>query len=742
MDAETIEAYRVGAHKLAAAYESADMADLHQLLLRYLTKGGEILEIGCGSGRDSAFLAGQGYSVTATDASESMLKSAVARHPALAASLYQKSFPLSQDDLFLKREFDGLLCLAVLMHIPDHDLFETARQIGELIAPGGTLVLSSSKGRKDLTVDRDATGRLYLERPADQIQLLFERLGFRLLTTLERPDRMGRNIVWQYLVMEKRRDKPGNRSVDQIESVISRDKKDATYKLALLRALCSIAQTESHAVRWGVDGFVRVPLGLVAEKWLFYYWPIVALDGAGSVAVIPQKRGMEAKKPIAFRASLRNLIQAYGAAGLDSLYVDYKSVRLPAHVSGLLDRTMNSLANTIVRGPVTFTGGANVVFKFEGKAQASGRCGDPVSACASLGQILVPVPVWREMCLIGHWIEESLIIRWAELTHEITDKQVSVQKVIEQLLIVPSPERDVGFARKIFNETPDLTCVWTGDSLRMDWVIDHAVPYSLWHNNELWNLFPCAKKVNCEKSDKMVQFDQLHESRDRIIQTWEIFHAHAEERFAVEIGRSLLHGTGLHNWKARAFSGLVENIETVAAQRGCERWRVLRSKVAQGRSVNRKTPDQFLAYDEVGAFAFNTALPFVGDLAAGPWSNGFCFTSLDECRNAQWLKVSATLGGKNRFVVRVAGDSMTPTFRRGELLVFEYHRSPRQDSQVVIALLADTADGSEPQVAVKRLSQDRNNWRIISDNSAFPELTISKEVCSYPILGTYVGKVG
>ena len=54
------------------------------------------------------------------------------------------------------------------------------------------------------------------------------------------------------------------RSVDQIETIISRDKKDATYKLALLRALCEIAQTEQPAARWYADGRVGIPLALVA----------------------------------------------------------------------------------------------------------------------------------------------------------------------------------------------------------------------------------------------------------------------------------------------------------------------------------------------------------------------------------------------------------------------------------------------------------------------------------------------
>jgi SOS-response transcriptional repressor LexA len=63
------------------------------------------------------------------------------------------------------------------------------------------------------------------------------------------------------------------------------------------------------------------------------------------------------------------------------------------------------------------------------------------------------------------------------------------------------------------------------------------------------------------------------------------------------------------------------------------------------------------------------------------------------------------------------------------------------DGKIVIAILAES-DDSEPKVAIKRLRQDRNNWRITSDNPAYPEQVLSKDIASYPILGTYVGKVG
>lgn len=85
--------------------------------------------------------------------------------------------------------------------------------------------------------NRDEHGRLIRERVPEGIQLLFERLGFRLLARHENDDALGYPIKWFSLVMQKA-GQGNSRSVDEIETIISRDKKDATYKLALLRALC------------------------------------------------------------------------------------------------------------------------------------------------------------------------------------------------------------------------------------------------------------------------------------------------------------------------------------------------------------------------------------------------------------------------------------------------------------------------------------------------------------------------
>ena len=577
MDSSTNYHYEKNAAGIANRYESADMTIIHEILLRHLSKSGKVLEIGGGSGRDTAFLLDKGFDVAVADASAEMIAAAVARHPELSSRAVCASFPLPGDSELLKRRFDSIFTIATLMHIPDQDLFECASQIRDLLVPGGTLLISSSIGREDLVDDRDRDGRLMKERPPEELQLLFERLGFRFVMKYETEDSLRRDIQWYSLVMQ--RSEGGlSRSVDEIETIISRDRKDATYKLALLRALCDIAQREHYMATWRVDGTVSVPMGLIAEKWLFYYWPLIERDPPEGPVAIPQKRGREINVQIKFRKSMLELIRFYRPhGGLSAMCRDFKSESVPREGLGLMDKALREIAETIRRGPVTYAGGAlaqeKQYFHYEKQVSARTKYVSSRRAIESLGNVLVPLETWREMCLIGHWISESLVLRWAELTREFSKGSVSTEEVVGLLLTRPEIGRDVSFARSTYANTTDLCCVWTGKPLRSKFEVDHAIPFSIWRSNDLWNLLPAAHDVNSRKSDKLVTKRALQSSRDRVTYCWELMKEEAEERFKVEISRSLIRGPySAANWQRNAFEGLVENVEILAIQRGVPRW--------------------------------------------------------------------------------------------------------------------------------------------------------------------------
>ncbi len=661
------------------------------------------------------------------------------------------------------------------MHIPDADLFEFAFQLRSLLTPGGMAILSLSEGRAVDADGRDADGRLFRERPPAEIALLFERLGFRLVHRDQNRDGLDRGeIRWTTLVLQLDQ-AAGSRPVDQIETIINHDKKTATYKLALLRALCDIAQTAAHQVRWHANDTVSVPLGLVAERWLYAYWPLIEAD-------IHQIRG----SGVAFGRSLTELIGEFRpVGGLDAFHTAYLRNQLTDHQRTVLDETLNKIAATIITGPVTHAGGAldraDDFFSHTGAQTARGRCFTSQALVRHLGRIHFRAEIWRELCLVGHWIGEAILLRWAELTHVFTDRTVPIATVLEKLLVRPESKRDVAMIRGLYAGFSTLECVWTQQRLRAtgtdgnSLALDHVIPFSLWHNNELWNLLPAAKAVNREKSDRIVTRAALRASEGRIIGSWQAIRRHEPCRFDQEISRTLLGRNAPETaWEHPAFNALLDAAEMVALQRGVPRWEPSMQSATPGaatgsashrrssfasrslpragiqpleRTPPRQAPRQSETkthdFADIRAEAFIRYLPLVGKLAAGVPLSGFEIADLDAAAGCRWVAVPEHLAGKNRFVIQIAGDSMEPELNVGDRVVFEYHRSPRAPDQIVIANLAELGIASDltTEHAVKRLIQTPDQWIFHSTNPHYDDIPIAKTDCAYPILGIMVGKL-
>src|SRR6516165_6735430 len=83
MDPATLDAYARRAAAFAADWEEAQPAplDLHNVVRRYFRHGGATVDVGCGSGRDAAWLVANGYPTLGVDASNALLAEARRRHP-------------------------------------------------------------------------------------------------------------------------------------------------------------------------------------------------------------------------------------------------------------------------------------------------------------------------------------------------------------------------------------------------------------------------------------------------------------------------------------------------------------------------------------------------------------------------------------------------------------------------------------------------------------------------------------
>lgn len=195
MDWQTITTYSSHAEEISNLHESLIPQRLYQFVLECFSPNGKTLDIGCGSGRDTAWLAKNGFEVMGIDASVGMLEEARKRHQELTF----QQIALPELAGITDGSYTNALCSAALMHLGYDSLPSAAKNILRVLDKGGILLLSF-RGTKEPS--KRENGKLYETITKEQAIGLFEREGGELLFyeyTLE----TGRNLLWHTFVFKK-----------------------------------------------------------------------------------------------------------------------------------------------------------------------------------------------------------------------------------------------------------------------------------------------------------------------------------------------------------------------------------------------------------------------------------------------------------------------------------------------------------------------------------------------------------
>lgn len=131
---------------------TVDMAPLHARFLAHVLPGGNILDAGCGSGRDARAFQRLGYAVTAFEASPRLAELASA-HCGLAVEVRRFQ------DLDWVARFDGIWACASLLHVPRAELPGVLGRLARALVPGGVLYASFKHGAGE----REHNGRRFTD---------------------------------------------------------------------------------------------------------------------------------------------------------------------------------------------------------------------------------------------------------------------------------------------------------------------------------------------------------------------------------------------------------------------------------------------------------------------------------------------------------------------------------------------------------------------------------------------------
>jgi SAM-dependent methyltransferase len=196
-DETTLRAYDGRAAEFAADFRQIEPLGLYDTAQAFFRRGGRSVDVGCGCGRDVAWLHANGFPAEGVDASSAMLYEARAAFPNL---------PFEHSELpdlagIPADCFDNVLCSAVLMHLGRGEIPGALDALARILRVGGRVIFSCRGGRDG--AEREPDGRLFTRITPVELEALLESAGLTVLLSHHDDDTGRPGVVWHVCVAEK-----------------------------------------------------------------------------------------------------------------------------------------------------------------------------------------------------------------------------------------------------------------------------------------------------------------------------------------------------------------------------------------------------------------------------------------------------------------------------------------------------------------------------------------------------------
>jgi SAM-dependent methyltransferase len=166
-DKETLDVYATYASDYAKRF-AQDKPDVHlRKFMSALPTQARVLDLGCGTGRTTAFMARAGIDVEGWDASPEMA--------AIGLQEYELAIQIKLfDDLDDVEAYDGIFANFSLLHAPKSKMPDILKRISRALKPGGHLHIGLKMGNGEA---RDKLGRFYAYYSDPEITGLLNDVG-------------------------------------------------------------------------------------------------------------------------------------------------------------------------------------------------------------------------------------------------------------------------------------------------------------------------------------------------------------------------------------------------------------------------------------------------------------------------------------------------------------------------------------------------------------------------------------
>ena len=193
----TLDYYNKNSEEYFNSTLNVDMTNTYKEFLKLVPEGGKILDLGCGSGRDSMNFIKLGYEVTAVDGSKELAKKA-------SALLGKEVIASTFEELELKEKFHGIWACASLLHIKREDLKIVLNNLYNNLDDKGVFYMSFKYGEKEYVDDKNRYFNCFTDESI--ISFINENTKYNILGLYITEDKLGRvnEVKWLNLICNKK----------------------------------------------------------------------------------------------------------------------------------------------------------------------------------------------------------------------------------------------------------------------------------------------------------------------------------------------------------------------------------------------------------------------------------------------------------------------------------------------------------------------------------------------------------
>lgn len=188
--------YTNNAHEVCPRYDGLDPETLNAWFSPELPQHpARILDVGSGSGRDAAWMAGLGHHVTAVEPNDLMRSSAIRTYANAYVEWQADALPALPVTCASGIRFDFILLSAVWMHLPRHLRPIAINTLSALLNPEGKIAITLRMGPTELDRGIHPVNLEELESLADSVGLEVSYSG-------DLSDELGRSVVsWTNVIL-------------------------------------------------------------------------------------------------------------------------------------------------------------------------------------------------------------------------------------------------------------------------------------------------------------------------------------------------------------------------------------------------------------------------------------------------------------------------------------------------------------------------------------------------------------